>query len=82
MSPKPNLKKFRKKNPPIKPYLETRLKQLEGEFNAKAREFQHLMENAGGLKNVWMLDCIRDLNMLYLQIAAFTEAARIAGYDA
>lgn len=68
----------RKKQPPARSstFVEQRLDQLHGAFEKQAGQFRHLMEHGGGVNNVWMLDTLRSLQMLYLQISAHHDARR------
>lgn len=65
-----------KKTKKSEPFVEMRLKMLEDDFNREAQFFQRMMEQGGGSKNIHMLGCVRQLQFLYLDIAAHMDAKR------
>lgn len=67
-------KKIKKINP--EDWAKIRLESLERLFKEKSDQFIWQTQQGGGIKNIHMLDTIRDLQMLYLQIAAHHDALR------
>lgn len=71
-----------KKLPPLPPWHLVQLGKLYEDFEKYAAQFTHIMKIGGGIKNLHMGDTIRNLQFVYLQIAAHIDAARDIKKDA
>lgn len=63
-------------NRTVPPHHLVQLGKLQEDFHGEAANFMHIMTNGGGLKNMGMSDTLRNLTILYMQIAAHLDAAR------
>jgi hypothetical protein len=57
-------------------YFMARFGSLIEEFQSEAGHFSKIMANGAGLRTLGMIDTIRKLEHLYLQIACHLDAAR------
>lgn len=72
-------KKIEKKVPP---FFMVQIGKLVEDFQSEAAKFSHMMTAGGGIRNMGMLDTLRRLQFIYLQVAAHLDAARdMAGGD-
>jgi hypothetical protein len=57
-------------------FTQFRLERLENQFKEASDKFIWQTQQGGGIDNIHMLDTIRALNNLYLDIAAHRDALR------
>ena len=57
------------------------LGQLQESFHTEAAKFAHIMNNGGGLNNLTLHDTIKNIHLIYLNIAAHLDAARDVNSD-
>ncbi len=67
------MEKEKKKLPP---YFMVQIGRLVEDFQAEGAKFSHMMANGGGIRNMGMMDTIRRLQFIYLQVAAHLDAAK------
>lgn len=58
--------------------IERRLDIMKASFDDAQKEFRHLMDQCGGLNSPYLLTKIREMELLYLQIAVHTQAYNLA----
>jgi hypothetical protein len=64
--------------PPVSECVGRRLDIMKQSFDDAQSEFRHLMDNCGGLNSPYLLEKIREMELLYLQIAVHTQAYNLA----
>lgn len=66
-------------NRSVPPYYLVQLGQLQENFHSEAAKFAHIMTHGGGLTNAHMSEILRNLNLIFLKVAAQLDAARDIG---
>lgn len=63
-------------NRTVPPFHLVQLGKLQEDFQNESAKFMHIMVNGNGLRHMGIGETVRNINILYLQIAAHLDAAR------